>query len=223
MTSLGHIYKIICITEPTFCYIGSTFNDLHKRMDKHRGHYREWLNGHKECKLSCFPYFEKYGIDNFKIIKIKSYEVCRTHNKDRRHLEAYETLWLSKHRGKCCNINIPILYLIKEKAKQYREDNREVLKIRNKEMYKEDKNKILERQKKYYEKNKEFRKVYSKGYYENNTEVILIKNKAYREKTKEYWKEKITCECGSVCCRRGLTRHKKSKKHQDWVSSSLTY
>ena len=63
MTDTGHIYKIICLVDPTFCYIGSTFNRLSKRFEKHRGNFNGWKNGNHKLICACFPYYEKYGID----------------------------------------------------------------------------------------------------------------------------------------------------------------
>jgi len=40
----------------------------------------------------------------------------------------------------------------------------------------------------------------------------------YKKKKKEYNGEKITCECGAVINRSGLSRHKKSKKHIEFVN-----
>ena len=114
MTSIGHIYKVICLVDTEFCYIGSAFNRLSKRFETHRSNSIRWLK-HRKKSMSCFPYYEKYDIENFKIILIKSYEVCRAHVKDRKHLGAYETLWVN--RSKCCNVNTPNRYLKKEQDK----------------------------------------------------------------------------------------------------------
>ena len=188
MTDTGHIYKIICLVEPTFCYIGSTFNRLSKRFEMHRGNFNRWLKDKTKSKCACYPYFEKYGIENFKIVLIKSYEVCREHIKDRRHLEAFETLWINRHRGKCCNMNAPLRLLKKEKKKEYREKNKEL---------------IAEKKKKHYEKNKEQIVEQKKEYYEDNKEQIAEKKK-----------KKIQCECGCAVTKNDLSRHKKSPKHQ---------
>ena len=59
------------------------------------------------------------------------------------------------------------------------------------------------------------------GHYQQNDRLkISEKNKKYREKYKEKLKqkakEKIECPCGSVVCRGGLAKHKRSQKHQEW-------
>ena len=80
------------------------------------------------CVITCiFDYFEKYGIENFKIILIKSYNVVRTHQKDHKHLHAYELLWINKTKN-CCNKLLtfnPLLfnkYKIKEYQKKYHKE-----------------------------------------------------------------------------------------------------
>ena len=88
--STGHIYIIICIQNPKIYYIGSTFNQLRQRWDKHKQHYREKKHLCAICK-----YFDEYGVNNFTIKLLKSYDVVRTHSKDFKHLRAYEQLWLS--------------------------------------------------------------------------------------------------------------------------------
>ena len=200
MTALGHIYKIICTRDPTFCYIGSTFNRLSKRFETHRGYYTTWLKNGRKKGCSCYPYFDKHGIENFKIVLIKSYEVCREHVKDRRHLEAYETLWINKHMGKCVNQVLPVDYLKKEKLKVYREKNKEA---------------IAALKKVHYEKNKESIAVRGKEYREKNKETLAAKRKEYSEKNKESIaarkKEQVQCEfCKNYITKSHLLRHQRT-------------
>lgn len=51
------------------------------------------------------------------------------------------------------------------------------------------------------EKNRE----YCKEWYKNN-----------KDKHKEYIRTKIICDCGTECNRSSLSRHIKSKAHQEW-------
>ena len=53
---------------------------------------------------------------------------------------------------------------------------------------------------------KEDKQEYHKVYYKSNMERY--------EKNKDYLNEKITCECGSIVCRRYISIHKRSKKHK---------
>jgi hypothetical protein len=141
MTSKGHIYKIICNLDSSFCYIGSTFNRLHKRFLKHKIDYK-----HQYGNFSLHEYFDKYGIDNFKIMLIKSYQVIRQHNKDHKHLSAYESLWICKTKN-CCNKVLPFNPLRKLEYKEYRKEH-------DKKYREQNKNYIKEYKKKYREQNK---------------------------------------------------------------------
>ena len=96
--SKGHIYIIIYIQNPKIFYIGSTFNELRQRCRNHKNDYKR----RKGCSI--YDFFIKYGIENFTMKLLKSYNVVRTHSKDTHHLRAYEQLWINKMKG-CCNIS----------------------------------------------------------------------------------------------------------------------
>ena len=192
MTAIGHIYKIICLVDSKFCYIGSTFSKLNERFRHHLKGFIKWLkNGENKKGMSCYPFYKKYGIENFKIILIKSYEVCKTHCKDSKHLWAYETLWINK--TKCCNLILPIQYLKKQRrkwrAKQYSQNNKTILAVYKKQYNQDNKKKINEQR---------------KQYRQNNKEAIAKKRS-----------EKVICECGCILGKGTLSRHRKSKKHID--------
>jgi len=97
-----------------------------------------------------------------------------------------------------------------EYRKEWRENNKE---------------RITQRKKKDYQNNKEKIQQKRKKDYENNKEKILKKEKEYREnneeKIKERRKAKITCECGSCVRKYDLSRHIRSKKHQDYLLSQI--
>jgi hypothetical protein len=201
----GIIYKIICRLDHKFCYIGSSFDSLRNRWQRHKNHYREWLRDPENFNpCSCVPYFKKYGIENFKIIEIKKYDI---HLKDRKCLGAYETLWIRKTRG-CCNKYLPIQYLRKEQSKQYRQENRERIVERSKQYRRDNKTEISEKKKQYRQDNK--------------TE-ILEKKKQYRQDNKteisEKKKIKVTCGCGSNLRKDDLSRHCKTKKHLAYLAT----
>ena len=87
---IGHVYRIICLPDPSLNYVGSTFMTLRNRWQKHKLCYKAF-KASKTTSYSIFKYFDKYGIDQFKLILIKDYEVC-----DHKHLQAKEQLWISK-------------------------------------------------------------------------------------------------------------------------------
>jgi len=192
MTSIGHIYMIWTPLDNSFCYIGSTFNRLHKRFQGHKDKYK-----HNYGEYSIHKYFNKYGIDNFKIELIKSYNVIRTHQKDFKHLYAYETLWISITKN-CVNKQLPFNPLKKESNKQYYLDNKQKI-IFNKKKYRQNnKEKIKE----WRDNHKEERKEYDKNRYENNKKEINEKRSIT-----------INCECGRKYTLQHRARHFRTAKH----------
>ena len=117
----GKVYKIVCcLTDDV--YIGSTTQELRYRFRDHKNGFKQYLQG-KFREVAIFQYFKTYGIENFKILLIKEYDVS-----DKKQLLAYEQLWMSKI--KCVNkydaFIIPFLQKIKynETNKKYRQVNR---------------------------------------------------------------------------------------------------
>lgn len=86
----GIIYKIICNIDSRIVYIGSTMKTLDSRLARHFTQYKLYKQG-LYGYYSIYKYFDKYGINNFTIIKIKEYNVC-----DKLHLCMYEMLWMNK-------------------------------------------------------------------------------------------------------------------------------
>jgi len=117
-TVTGRVYKIQCQVADV-CYIGSTFNTLRNRWQLHKRDYGTWLKDRTKSCVSIYPFFEKHGIENFKILLVKEYQVCRTNQKDRKHLAAYETLWICRHRKTAVNKYMPVNYF-SEKARHAR-------------------------------------------------------------------------------------------------------
>ena len=187
MTSLGHIYMIWTPLENSFCYIGSTFNRLHKRFEEHKNKYK---NNYGECSIH--KYFNKYGIDNFKIQLIKSYNVIRTHQKDHKHLYAYETLWINKTKN-CINKIVSFNPLKKERDKQYYENHKKELAEKAKQYRENHKKEIAEQRKQHYESNKK----------EINEKRSIT----------------INCECGSKYTLQHRARHFKTKKHIQFLEN----
>ena len=77
-----------------------------------------------------------------------------------------------------------------------------------KECYEANKDKILKQQKVFYEANKDKILKQQKVYIEANKDKISERNK-----------EKVICECGCELSKRNLTRHCKSKFHQEFMES----
>ena len=186
---IGNIYKIICTVNSDFIYIGSTFKKLNLRWSEHKSKYKKYLqNGINE--MSTHKYFDKYGIQSFRIVLIKSYKVCSESNRDNTHLKVYEQLWINKTKN-AVNLQSAFNPLRKLDKKIYAD-----------KYYQNNKEYVNECHKKWHQNNKEERNQKKKKYYQNNKEQINKKRK-----------EKITCECGINITRSNLAIHKKSKKH----------
>lgn len=190
----GKIYSLRS-HQTELVYVGSTTQPLYKRKGQHMTGYKKYLKG----KYSFTTSFELCQYDDMYIELIEEYP-CD----NRTQLERKEGQWIRKMK-KCVN-----RYVVGRTRKEYREDNKEKIK----EYYEDNKERMKERMKEYYEDNKEKINKRKKEYYEENKEKI----KEYREDNKEKIKEKIQCECGSIVTKINLNRHKRSLKHQAWVS-----
>ncbi len=107
----GKIYKIYYINDPTIYYIGSTFKKIETRLRNHIYAYNEWIEKIRKFKCAIYPYFKKYGIENFKIELIKEYKVI-----EKQQLLVYETLYIRKLSP--VNIKQPFALSIRYKHKQ---------------------------------------------------------------------------------------------------------
>jgi len=207
----GAVYKIICRLDSDIVYIGSTFNSLRNRWQCHRSSYKEYLNG-KSPRASIYPYFEKYGIENFKIVKVKDYECYRENRSDRRHLNVYETLWISKTKN-CVNKQNP--FCIQKLSNKFKyQNNKEQYRERGKIYRENNKEQIRERGKIYRENNKEKISEYRK----NNKEKIREMNAEYKENNKERLRQqgkepKLCIICKSTVRKYDFKRHTRSAKH----------
>jgi hypothetical protein len=95
-----------------------------------------------------------------------------------------------------------------DKKKEYRIDNLDKIKEQKKQYYENNADKFKERNKQYREENANKLKEDKKLYYQKNKEKISIK-----------LKEKINCDCGSCINKGDLSKHFKTKKHQDYLAS----
>ena len=200
---IGKIYKIIH-TQSNIIYVGSTFNELRNRFRKHK----TGLN----CSIS--KYIQQYGKDQFKIILIKEYEVI-----DKKHLEAYEQLWINKLKS--INEQQTFKPLKKQfenlRLKQYDTSDYK------KEWYEKNKDRLQEKMKENYIKNKDKlqEKINCICGAQISFQCKLIHEKSEKHlhfinKTKPIEKkatDKILCECGVLYSRSNKNVHLKSKKH----------
>ena len=77
-------------------------------------------------------------------------------------------------------------------------------------------------QKQYILDNKENKIKYDKQYRIDNIEKIKEDKKQRYINNKEKNNEKVNCDCGCIVTRRGLNRHKKTKKHLDLIAPKIS-
>jgi hypothetical protein len=196
MSKVGRIYRIIHL-ESDIQYVGSTFNTVRDRFRIHKENFGQWLKDESKKKCAIVPYLKKFGIDKFKAVLVKEYEVC-----DRKHLEAYEALWICKL--KCVNQKVPF-NLKRLYKQQWAANNAEKVKQQKLRHYNANKDDISARQKQRYEANKD---------------AISAKHKQYYEANKERLNAKTDCECSGRYSQNTRAAHFKTKKHQAWAQSN---
>jgi len=194
---IGYVYKI-CDNTNNNVYYGSTTLTLNKRLREHKLQ--------KRCS-------SKYILknNNYIMILVETIEF-----QDKKQLLIREKYYIQNYP--CINERLPITTYEerKEQMKKYYELNKEQINEKHKEYDKE-----------YYELNKDKKKEYYTKYYKANKEKYY---KANKEKVKEYYeankqqlnekrKEKMTCDCGSIVRKCDIVRHKKTKRHLNYVNS----
>ena len=137
----GKIYRI-WDKNFTKCYIGSTVEELSKRMTKHRDKYKSYLQKATYFNTA-FKLFEEFGIDNCKIELLESYP-CN----NRSEIEAREGHHIRNEE--CVNRKI----MGRSKQEHYR-DNYEYIQAQKKEYRERTKDHKHEVDRKYREENKE--------------------------------------------------------------------
>jgi hypothetical protein len=199
-------------------YIGSTTNPLSKRFYQHKSKYNRWLN-------DSYHYVSSFELFKYDDVYYELIECFPCNSKDELYKREGE---ITRETENCVN-----KFIAGRTAREWRDDNKEVIKEKSKEYYENNKEKVKENRKEYYENNQEVIKEKNKKYYEDNKEVISEKQKQYnednKEKIKEYYeqnkekmkqyreanKNKYICEkCNyNTCNKSDLERHLKSKKH----------
>ena len=195
---IGKIYKIVH-SQSKICYVGSTFNTIVKRFQHHK-------NITSKCCIA--KYFKLYGIDQFKIILIKEYEVC-----DRKHLFAYEQLWISK-LSTIEQFNT--LFIKKQYHNHYRAAHQDIIRERINQYRAANKDKISEKGKQKYvcECGSE---ITCSGKTQHERSIRHLDHLAGKINIPKGPKYK--CECGSESTIHHKARHERTKKHKDWVST----
>ena len=162
----GKIYKIVDANEEMI-YVGSTTQTLSQRMTLHRSVYKSNPNA-----LSCHAIFDKYGVENTKILLL---ELCPCDTKEE----------LLKKEGE----HIKLLACVNKRIegrtqKEYNLAHKEQIKEQNKEYKLAHKEQIKEQQKQYDLAHADKIKEYKKQYALEHAEKIREYKKQYYLKKK---------------------------------------
>ena len=152
------IYKIVC-NETGKVYIGSTTQNLAKRIGGHRSNYNHYLNGFGKYVTS-FAILEN---ENYSYVLVEKYS-CD----DKLELHARERFYIESMV--CVNKNIPGRSM-KEYCKKYNKTNEGKIKIRRAEYNKVNKEKIAEN----YQANKDLIRIRNVKYRRENIEKLTTK------------------------------------------------
>jgi len=190
------IYVIKCkddnITEE---YVGST-TDFIERKYSHKTACNNEKSKHYNYKIYKFIR-ENGGWNEWVMLEIEKYS-CN----DKREAEKREEEIRVERKAKLNSIKAFGAETRKEYIKQYYQENKEELKIRDKKYYEENKEEIKELNKKYREEHKEEIKLKDKKWYEENKDKIKEYNEENKDKIKEYKKlwgnKEFTCKCGWI-------------------------
>jgi hypothetical protein len=186
------MYKLVCNDlEVLYTYVGHSTNFKERK----RCHKSNCNNENSEkYNLKVYKIIrENGGWENWTMIEIEKFPCNDINEATKRERYWYEILNADMNM---INPNRPQI--------EYIENNKEKIKEYKQQLYQENKE-IIDL------KNKEWR--------ENNKEKILTQRTKYYEKNKDKLLEKITCECGCIITKNSLLRHKKTKKHQDFINN----
>ena len=173
----GWVYKLYCkdlaIKE---IYVGSSMN-INQRMDFHKS----------SCK---YPNSKGYNYKVYRFIRSNGgYDAWTYEILEECDVKDKEDLVLNYERKYQLELDPQLNVRIDGRTKrQWKIDNKEILKIKAKE------------------------------YREENKEKMSIRDKEYRERNKEQINQKFNCECGGKYTRQHIKRHERTKIHQAFLN-----
>ena len=171
-------------------YIGSTCQDLSKRLYGHKKGYKKFM----KTKLKYVSSYEVIEGGNVFIELLESYPCNSSEELRRREGQLQREV-------KCVNQNIA-----GRTRKEYRQDNKEAISAKKKVYCQENKEAILAKKKVYHQENKEAILAKKKVYRQKNKEAISNQKNI-----------KVHCECGSISNNRNIRQHERSQKHEAYV------
>ena len=205
--STGKIYTVRCKTNESLIYIGSTIETrLSARFSKHKTQYScslyRFIND-PENKTSWDDWYielyEEYPCENKMQLVKRENEIIR------------EIATVNK-------IGYRTEEMKREKNREYREQNKDKIKISNKRYVENNREKVLQKKQEYNELHKDHKTQYMKDRYQEKKEEIKQKAKEYAEKNKDYIREKVQCVCGCMISRKAMREHERTKNHLSLIN-----
>ena len=175
MEESGYKIKVyqICSDLGELIYVGSTKNELRKRF---------WYHKHQSNQCASKLLFERYGIENCKIVLIEEYVVtCKAEQLryEQYHIDMLKDRIVNKYNAHMTEDDI------RAYKKTHYEANQEKIRAQNKVLYESNRKKILKQNKEYREANQEKIQARRKKYREANREKIRAQQKAHYEANRE--------------------------------------
>lgn len=206
MTFTGYIYKITGACG--LVYIGSSTNIWRRKISHTYG------NSSKSELLKKPLQFEIIDTRDYKLIK--TLRLVEQFYIDNNNTVNHHRAYINK---KSINYILDQKEKRREKCRKYYQNNRDKERERLRIYNENNKEKVRERTKKYRDNNKEKVRECQRLNYQNNKDTILERHRIYNEKNKEKINRKVKCECGCLISNKSLSRHKKTKKHINLLTS----
>ena len=206
----GKIYKV-WNNSYTKCYIGSTCEELCRRMAQHKRQYKEWIkNRDMYFHYTIYDLFDEFDVEGCKIELLENFP-CKTRT------ELTQREGQHQRDNDCLNKNVA-----GRTPEMYREQNKEALQQRNKHHYISNSEKIKSIAKERYHDKREEILAQKHIYYEKNKDKKKQYNQENRDKFHQIRVEKDSvrhsCECGGQYIYSTKSRHIKSSKHQKYIN-----
>ncbi len=212
--SQGLIYSIVCKTDASLLYVGSTTN-LTQRTYLHKNTCNN--ENSKGYNYQVYVMIRANGgWENFVMKPIKEFpcenNIQLTIEEERIRVEIQAKLNTNRaYRSPEQKQEYHQEYYqnnehMKEQQKEYRETHKEAIK----EYYQKNKETIKE----YYQINKEA----IKEYYQQNKETIKEYYQINKEAINEKRNKHLKCECGTTVLVQCMTRHRLTKKHMELIA-----
>lgn len=186
-------------------YIGSTCDALHKRLYAHREFKRRFDAGesHYTTSFDILSYDDHY---------IELVENCPCSSKIELHRREGQII---RDTENCVN-----KYIAGRTSAEYRRDNAEQIREREKAYRQANSEHIREKRKAYYKANSGRLLAQQKEYKQANAEQIKAQRKEYRQANAEQIREKHACPCGGRYTTVNKNKHYKTIKHMKFEETN---